>query len=114
MIWCAIEGIEPEWRGNCFIAGIEGVVGWVDPGKTQRNFTLNRGAVGPGCIPSYTASLDAAMTLVPVQSRDKVTIQTFGGPGPMALVYPNDRFCSAATPALALCAAALRAMKPKP
>ena len=59
--------------------------------------------------PEYTASLDAAMALVPVQSLDKVTIQTFGGPGPMALVYPNERFCSAATPALALCAAALRA-----
>ncbi len=57
--------------------------------------------------PPFTAFLDAAMTLVPEGA--KVTTQSFGGPGPMALVDPNERFTSAATLALALCAAALRA-----
>jgi hypothetical protein len=59
-------------------------------------------------IPHYTASLDAAMTLVP-EGAD-VAWQSHGGPGPMALVTPNERFTRAATPALALCAAALRAI----
>lgn len=55
----------------------------------------------------FTASLDAAMSLVPEGA--KVTTQNFGGPGPMVLVEPNERFRSAKTLALALCAAALRA-----
>jgi hypothetical protein len=57
--------------------------------------------------PRFTASLDAAMTLVPEGA--KVTMQNFGGPGPMVLVEPNERFAAGTTPALALCAAALRA-----
>jgi hypothetical protein len=55
----------------------------------------------------YTASLDAAMTLVPDGAN--VALQTDGGPGPIAIVTPGERFARAATPALALCAAALRA-----
>jgi hypothetical protein len=57
--------------------------------------------------PAYTASIDAAMSLVPDNAR--LQFQSFGGPGPMWLVSPNERYVSAATPALALCAAALRA-----
>ena len=56
---------------------------------------------------NYTASLDAAMTLVPEGAE--VAMQSFGGPGPMALVKPNERFVSGKTLPLALCAAALRA-----
>lgn len=59
-------------------------------------------------VPAYTASLDAAMTLVP--ERANVQTQNFGSlRGPMVLVEPNERFASAATLPLALCAAALRA-----
>ena len=57
--------------------------------------------------PLFTASLDAAMTLVP--EGTEVAMQSFGGPGPMALVKPNERFVSGKTLPLALCAAALRA-----
>lgn len=65
LIWCAVNGYKPEWQGKCLVAGIEGVIGWIDPGKHQRNFHTNRSTVGPGSIPAYSASLDAAMTLVP-------------------------------------------------
>lgn len=60
-------------------------------------------------VPRYTASLDAAMTLVPEGTR--LQYQNFGDIGGrhMWLVSPNERFVSAAPPALALCAAALRA-----
>lgn len=59
--------------------------------------------------PKYTASIDAALTLVPAKA--KVTIQNFGAPGPMVLVDPNTRFCAAPTIALAICIASLRARK---
>jgi hypothetical protein len=60
----------------------------------------------------YTASLDAAMTLVPGgASIDLRTAQTRAGA--VAMVHPPQMrptiICRAATPALALCAAALRA-----
>jgi hypothetical protein len=75
------------------------------------DYVLERGDYDHGNnapeLPYYTASLDAAMTLVP--DGAKVTTQTFGGPGPMALVEPNERFASGSTLALALCAAALKA-----
>lgn len=56
-----------------------------------------------------TGSLDSAMTLVPVGAQ--MQFQNFGDTGgrSMRLVAPNERFVSAATPALALCSAALRA-----
>lgn len=61
----------------------------------------------PEVTPAYTSSLDDAMSLVPAGAE--VTTQTFGGPGPMALVDPNERFRSGKTLPLAICSAALRA-----
>lgn len=60
-------------------------------------------------IPAYTASLDAAMTLVPegcswTIQRNRNALATFASCGPNTDAY-------AATPALALCAAALRAQE---
>jgi hypothetical protein len=63
---------------------------------------------GEGQPRRYTASLDAAMSLVP-EGRDW-TLQSSGGPGPMAFVDYCGRFRVGATPALALTAAALRAL----
>lgn len=59
-------------------------------------------------IPSYTASLDAALTLVPHGKEWEM----YGGVQPVALIYyAGSRYVDgrAATPALALCIAALRA-----
>lgn len=61
--------------------------------------------------PRYTASLDAAMTLVPEGLRPVITTL---GEKPIARLWSGDRSdvisrAEATTPALALCAAALRA-----
>ena len=63
-VWMALNGIEPSMQGDMLVAGKEGVIGWIDPGECQRNFTTNRSTSGPAGIPAYTASLDAAMSLV--------------------------------------------------
>ena len=55
---------------------------------------------------AYTTSIDAALTLVPKGAE--WTIQN-NKPKPMAIVTGTDRYVCATTPALALCAAALRA-----
>ena len=65
LIWAEQNGEQITWQGNCMVAGVHGVVGWIDPGVTQRNFSTNRATTGPASIPAYTASLDAARTLVP-------------------------------------------------
>ena len=59
-------------------------------------------------VPAFTASLDAAMLLVP--EGKSWTLQSSGGPGPMAFVDYCGRFRVGATPALALTAACLRAL----
>jgi hypothetical protein len=118
LIWCAVNGIAPKWtgvRGELLDADREGIIGWVDPGKHSRNFSTNRSTTGPGSIPSYTASLDAAMMLVPKGWHDSIY-----GLGVMAADLccvhleppeydgPGER-SEAATRPLALCAAALKA-----
>jgi len=62
------------------------------------------GPHGQICVPAYTASLDAAMTLVPEDSRNDWSL--IGGRYWQAEV--GDEMADAATPALALCAAALK------
>lgn len=59
------------------------------------------------CAPAYTASLDAAMTLVP-EGFDWAVFRTNGGLTVHAWCGSREDVF-AATPALALCAAALRA-----
>ena len=65
--------------------------------------------------PEFTASLDAALTLVP----EGIAIWRIGnnddqweGEGPFLARCGGPRFTFAATPALALCAAALKARQP--
>ena len=57
-------------------------------------------------VPAFTASIDTAMTLAGVREW---TVQN-NRPQPMAIVAGIDRYVAAATPALALTAAALRAI----
>jgi hypothetical protein len=72
-------------------------------------------ARGSFCAASYTASLDAAMTLVPESASWQLgdgfsfawAVVTLPDEDPM--VEPREMSAKAATPALALCAAALRA-----
>lgn len=64
LIWGRDRGLEITWQNDCMIAQGEGAIGWIDPGKHQRNFSTNRSEHGPGSIPAYTASLDAAVALV--------------------------------------------------
>ena len=57
-------------------------------------------------IPAYSTSLDAAQTLVPVAETVRVWL-TIGAPGAWASIDPSVPH-KAATPALAMCCAALR------
>lgn len=68
-------------------------------------------------VPSYTSSIDAAMSLVPEGWGLKLehnmghgTTCTVGHVGPDKLYDRPEGWSGAATPALALCAAALRAL----
>lgn len=117
LIWGAQEGRSLAWQGNLLVEKLEGCIGWVDPGEFQRNFTCNRRDDGAGCIPAYTASIDAAMTLVPSEfymgrlhqwvadnfrwACDLARKDMTGG----KRISAED----CATPALAIAAAALRA-----
>lgn len=69
-------------------------------------FTYPDGSIGSAL--RFTASLDAAMTLVPDYAKDDWSL--IGGRHWQAIVGPNEDQADAATPALALCAAALRAI----
>jgi hypothetical protein len=111
-IWADANDLKLEWQGNCLVAGIEGVIGWIDPGEHSRNFSTNRSATGPAAIPAYTASLDAAMTLVPEGYNGRLGWCKGAGYAELFNVAAGEgkgETHAAATPALALCAAALRA-----
>ena len=78
------------------------------PGVAAGHYWLHcRSGMSLRSAPAFTASLDAAMMLVPEGA--KLTFLNHGDTGgrSMWLVSPNERFISAATPALALTAAAL-------
>lgn len=138
MIWAAVNGLAVVWTGgDDHILIIDGhVIGSIDPGKHSRNFGCNRRETGPGSIPAYTASLDAAMSLVPEGwavegmtwwpaspegasnvSTEQSSVRMVG----TSIERMGRRMiwghggkdgrveASAATPALALCAAALKA-----
>ncbi len=112
LLWAEDNALTLEWQGHCLVAGSQGVIGWIDPGKDQRNFSCNRSDRCFGRIKAYTASLDAALTLVP-EGWQWVVSQQFGQPFAGCGGSPTDGWLAwhvdAATPALALCAAALRA-----
>lgn len=80
--------------------------------------TFATGAYGFWSCEPYTASVDAAMTLVPTDCVWSAGDWRANGGPPSASVWPPERnrpegyhgIVQAATPALALCAAALRAI----
>jgi hypothetical protein len=67
------------------------------------------------CAPEFTASIDAALTLVPQGWR--FSVDNLNRAGPLAICEPDRGAyvrAEATTPALALCAAALRALASAP
>ena len=64
LLWALDRGLSLEWQGSTLVAGHEGVIGWRDPGEHSDNFYTNRDTHGPGSIPAYTASVDAALALI--------------------------------------------------
>lgn len=119
-VWAHDLGLSLEWQGTSLVAGVEGVIGWIDPGEHSRNFYTNRSERGPGSIPAYTASLDAALALVGrVLPGWRWMVRRVypedSGPLYAAYVMPADDRAigdvpSAPTPALALIKALLRAL----
>lgn len=95
-------------------AGIALAIGWRDCIPCAFNGVKHRMG-GILNAPAYTASLDAAMTLVPegYHWQAGVGIETEYGHRDKAYAWCSQEDCGelsvAATPALALCAAALRA-----
>ena len=113
LIWGTQEGRSLEWQGNILVEKLEGCIGWIDPGEHQRNFGCNRADQGFSGILAYTRSIDAAMTLVPegfifgCGSKDATKTAWAWASPDVPLEYRS--ISNGATPALALCAAALRA-----
>lgn len=127
LIWCTLNEIEARYptefpNGSGRIEGFkgdqwDGLLGWVDPGKVQRNFTP---CGGEDAYPKYTASLDAAMSLVPEGCA--VDFRRFANGKARAVVWrtvthpepPFEHPCErAASAALAITAASLRARATK-
>jgi hypothetical protein len=75
----------------------------------------------PDCVPSPTASLDAALVVVPdchiwtlFQHEEYAVALVTNRTLPRRVIDADEWRCVAATPALALCAAALRAQGQQP
>lgn len=100
----------PDWSLDCDIARARGY-------HVPNPPTGGGLAVPTGSLPRFTASLDAAMTLVPEGWFWRVGHSTlYDGWAALNRVHPDhcnredEAFAKAATPALALCAAALRSL----
>ena len=88
----------------------ECVIGYIDPGKRSRNFSADGFRPGPN-LPNYTASLDAASTLVE-RVVPGAQWEVEGPKTPCATLFAeqcDDQTHFAATPAIALCLADIRA-----
>lgn len=114
LIYAAVNGWRTEWRGNSLVRLTDFYpIGTIDPGERNRWFSGHIGA------PAYTASLDAAMTLVPegmiwgavnsTLAKPEKAERGTGFVGKPGQTTNEASQSEAATPALALCAAALRA-----
>lgn len=96
---------------NPHVKPVAGQIGrFFDPAKTTAlaaaRFVISNGATG--YVPRYTASLDAAMTLVPEGAA--LSCSFYGVNNAVKLTAPGrEGIGLALTPALALTAAALRA-----
>ncbi len=91
------------------------VVGWHPAGVDDRLLKGDAAWLYENSCPAYTASLDAAMTLKP-QGWRLVGLSEHLAPLPHCKArlqfWYDESHGQAATPALALCAAALRAREP--
>lgn len=115
LIHAAINGWPVEWRGDALVRLTDFYpIGTLDPSMGRRSFCGHIGA------PPYTRSIDAAMTLVPTNPFPELrpgtwwwSVDSLGCDAHVA--YENhdsgipEYHATAATPALALTAAALRA-----
>jgi hypothetical protein len=117
LIWAALNGVteirdteSKRVEGRDITDGQWLLLGWIDPGKHSRNFSPYG---GDKAYPNVTASLDAAITLVPDGWRwsvDSVGVAAASKEG-QQITSPSPLWEKAAVnPALALCAAALRAL----
>jgi hypothetical protein len=126
LIDCALKGIKiiypteghpmtPGRGGRIEAAGTFELLGWIDPGEINRNFSPFG---GEDRYPPVTASLDAAMTLVPegliwavtnCGAEDRLIPDMSVASAVVGKADDPSKPSVAATPALALCAAALRA-----
>lgn len=94
-------GIVKERDGNCFYGHRNHSVMVL-----ERDFYAHEGNSPE--LPHFTGSLDAAMTLVPEEHRQN-WLAGWALDGSGTATVGQDRPVYAATPALALCAAALKA-----
>jgi hypothetical protein len=98
MIWCVVNGKKYKDASEHTIYDQCQVFYTEPPKRTQR----------PANIERYTRSIDAALSLVPEGFRrmDIMIVEN----GPAYIAYNGPVYdCEAATPALALCVAALKA-----
>lgn len=120
LIWAEIDGRDVRWHDNMLLGKSrkpphdECRIGYIDPGVVNRNFSL---AWPQSPIPEYSSSLDAAVSLVPEEmafgcgSRDATnTSWAWVGKHDGSVCAPDTKIANAATPALALTAACLRAL----
>jgi hypothetical protein len=120
LIWAALNGVTnitypseaQQFSKSGRVEGIDAegqhqLLGWIDPGREARNWSPYG---GEDAYPKVTASLDAALSLVP-EGSDLVTLVLINRDGhkPSAGINGGAQIAHATTPALALTAAALRA-----
>ncbi|NTG01837.1 hypothetical protein G6L30_17100 [Agrobacterium rhizogenes] len=126
-IYAMAHGQTIQIFGGNIVSNGHSVIGWLDPGKVNVNFTPS--GIGE-LIPRYTASIDAAVALVErvlpgwrIENLSEWDAEILRDQGPWMcdLVQRRLEFfdrksakCShAPTAALALCIATLRALFPK-
>ena len=72
LVWADKNDVSLSWNENTllakFVDGYEDVLGWIDPGKHQRNFSLNSSREDE--IPTYTSSVDACLSLLREEDPD--------------------------------------------
>jgi hypothetical protein len=110
LIHCAIKGWTVVYEGVNVFADMgptmrRMLVGWLDPGKVQRNFSMTSDSLAP----NYTASIDAAMTLASGFGGEVTFFRDGTAKAFLWQPYPLAIEAKATSPALALCATALRA-----
>jgi hypothetical protein len=115
----AATGPDRELDADIAVFVDGGEIVWLTANGTMEQYPARKyqsrnhvGGFGKSPVPAYTASLDAAMMLADNLEDAAVTVTRYAtGKGLAQIDFPNGRqvFGNAATPALALAAAAIRA-----